>query len=161
MTSPSELFDDGMTLGEARDLLRTLVDEGHACPCCTQYAKVYRRKVHVSMAVGLISLFRMFGREFGDLQAARKERGATDNREESKLRYWGLVEEEPTLRPDGGRSGWWRVTSLGEEWVRNSAAIPKYARIYDGRCLQLLGESVWITDALGTKFDYRELMEGL
>ena len=111
------------------------------------------------MAVGLIAMYRANGLEFGYVQAVRRRRGATDNREESKLRYWGLTEEEHTLRPDGGRAGWWRVTTKGETWVLNKALVPKYARIYDGRCLGLLGDPITIVDALGDKFNYRELMD--
>lgn len=156
---PSEFYDS-MTLAEARDKLRELVESGHPCPCCTQFAKVYRRRVNSSMAVGLIAMYRAFGTEFGYVQTLRRERGATDNREESKLRYWGLVEEEIVLRPDGGRAGFWRVTPLGEAWVLHRSTIPKYARIYNGRCLGTLGGPVTIVDALGSKFNYRELMEG-
>jgi hypothetical protein len=154
------MFSDDMTLGEARDLLRTLVKDGERCPCCSQFAKVYKRKVNSSMARGLIAMYRAFGNEFGYVQDIRRTRGATDNREEPKLRYWGLAEEENVLRPDGGRAGYWRVTPLGINWVLDRTTIPKYALIYDTRCLRLEGEVVTIVDALGTRFNYRDLMNG-
>ena len=84
--------------------------------------------------------------------------GAQHSNEEPKLRYWGLLEEELELRPDGGRAGWWRVTELGEWFVLKEATVPRYARIYDNRCLSLVGDQVSITDALGTKFNYDDLM---
>ena len=152
-------FYELMTLHEARNRLRELVDDGCSCPCCTQFAKVYKRKVNSSMAVGLIAMYRAFGTEYGYVQDLRRQRGATDNREESKLRYWGLAEEENIVRPDGGRAGYWRVTDKGAAWALDQIRIPKYARIYDGRCLGLLGEPVSIIDALGDRFDYRELMD--
>lgn len=149
-----------MPLSEVRAVLRTLVEEGHRCPCCTQLAKVYRRRINSSQARNLILTYRANGREFGYLQKVRRSANVNgrDNREESKLRYWGLIEEASTRRPDGGRAGWWRVTEKGEQWIHGRITVPKYARIYDTRCLQLLGDPVTIKDALGKRFDYNELM---
>ncbi len=83
-------------------------------------------------------------------------------RDESLLRYWGLTEEERGLRrDDGGRAGFWRVTSLGSEFARGLTRVPKYALVYDSRCLGLDGaEFVDIREALGDRFDYDELMAG-
>lgn len=152
-------FRDDMTLGEARALLRTLVDEGHRCPCCSQFAKVYKRKVHASMARGLIQAIRAGGRQKfvkpGDFLTIKQ------NCDFAKLAYWQLTVEEPTLREDGGRAGWWWVSDLGEQWIRMQATIPKYARIYDSRILGFEGPPVTIRDALGKTFDYAELMAGL
>lgn len=150
-------FTDDMTLGEARVLLRGLVDEGHACPCCTQLAKVYRRKLNAGMAVSLIRMYRIQGeREWIHLPT---EIGAR-SREEGKLRYWGLVEEMTEPREDGGRAGWWRVTDRGGMFVREEIVVLSHAKIYDGRCLALTGARVSILDCLGAKFNYAELMYG-
>lgn len=151
-------FYRSMTLGEARDRLRVLVDEGHECPCCTQYAKVYRRKINSSMAHDLIVMWRAFGTDWGYLPDLRSKRSLKGNREESKLRYWGLVREDPERREDGGRAGWWRITPEGVLFVTDRIRVPKYARIYDARCLGLQGEPIGIRDALGDRFDYQELM---
>jgi hypothetical protein len=154
-------FHDAMTLGEAKMLLRELAYEGHACPCCTQLVKVYKRKVNSSMAADLIAMWRAFHREWGYLPDLRRHASLKGNREESKLRYWGLVEEEPERRPDGGRAGWWRVTPKGADWIQQRTWIPKYALIYDGKFLRYDGsERVTIRDALGDGFDYNELMRG-
>lgn len=147
-------FADDMTLGEARDGLRELVEEGHRCPCCTQFAKVYRRKLNARMALAAIRLYRAGAvREYVHLPSV-----AGDGCEGGKLRYWGLVVEESERREDGGRSGWWRMTDLGERFVRAEVSVPKYVRLYDGRRLGLRGEPVTIIDALGERFDYEELM---
>jgi hypothetical protein len=145
-----------MTLKEAKEWLLERIDDGAACPCCTQFAKVYRRKINSTMARGLIAAFRAYGTEFGHLQQIR-HRGL-DNREESKLRYWGLMEDDGETREDGGHAGRWRVTTNGRIWVLNESKVPKYARIYDGRCIGLVGEPQSIVEALADKFDYRELM---
>ena len=143
----SNHFHDGMTLGEARSLLRTLVDEGE---------KVYKRKIHSMMAYELIVCWRTAGAEWFHLPSVANCRGG----DFGKLRYWGLVVEETERRPDGGRAGWWYITPAGADWLLHGAHVQKYARIYDGRCLSFEGEGVTIQDALGDRFDYGELMAG-
>jgi hypothetical protein len=116
---------------------------------------VYRRKLNSRMARAAIRIYRSHGIDgWVHLPSV-----AGDGCEGGKLRYWGLLIEEPELREDGGRSGWWRLTSPGLQFVRREMRVPKYARIYDSRCLGLVGEPVDIVDCLGEKFDYRELMD--
>jgi len=141
-------------LGEARAWLRQRVDKGEHCPCCTQFAKVYRRPITSASARSLVLLWRAAQHNYAHLPTVLKHTHA----DEAKLAYWGLMEEEAVVRPDGGRAGWWRVTDLGERWIYQTVTVPKYARIYDGRCLGLSGDPVTIIDALGTRFDLRVLM---
>jgi len=143
-----------MTLHEAQSVLRTLVDEGAACPCCTQFAKVYKRRINSTMARALISLYRQATP--GEFVHAPSLPG--DTHEMSQLVWWHLIDEESARRPDGGRAGWWAITPRGCAYVRRELTLPKHARIYDGRCLGLTGVPVKITDSLGAKFDYEELM---
>lgn len=143
-----------VTLDEAREWLRDRVNDGVACPCCTQFAKVYVRAVTSTSAWSLIRLYRAAGLDFAHWPSVIGRKQA----DEAKLVYWGLVEEKLKTRDDGGRAGWWRVTAHGERWIWGDITIPKYARIYDGRCLGLHGDQVTINDALGEKFRLDELM---
>lgn len=145
----------GMSLEEARAWLRARVDHGAACPACTQFAKVYKRSVGSASARALIRLYRTSGQQYAHFPSILGRKQA----DETKMVYWGLIEEERTLRPDGGRAGWWRVTDFGVDFVLERATIPKVARVYDGRCLELGGRPWSIVDALGKKFNYRELMD--
>jgi hypothetical protein len=147
-----------MPLGEAREQLRQLVGDGHHCPCCTQLVKLYKRKINSTQARALILMFRECGRGWGHLPSLRTHLAPYHSNEEPKLRYWGLLEEEKAVRPDGGRSGWWRVTEAGEAWITGEITVRKYARVFDGRCRGLAGPEITIHDALSTKFDYKELM---
>lgn len=77
------------------------------------------------------------------------------------LRHWGLLEAIPdAVRPDGsGRVGLYRMTQLGFDFVRGQIKIPKYATLYNQELLALsTAELINIRDALGSKFDYDELM---
>jgi hypothetical protein len=154
-------FPDDMTLGDARDKLRELVWDGHRCPCCTQYAQVYKRTINAGIARALIVMHRAEpGGDWMHKPTVLSGLGAAA-RDESIARYWGLLEEETTLRADGGRAGWWRVTPKGRQFVLGLISVPKYAHIYDGRALKLDGKPVDIAECLGKKFDYRELMHGI
>lgn len=158
-------FNDDMTLQEARDKLRELIEDGEKCPCCTQFAKVYKRKIHASMASALLAIYRASratrGNEmpFIEISKILPHKQVADA---AKLRYWGLIQEEPSVRSDGSeRTGFWRITQRGVEFARNRSQEPKYAKLYDGRCLGFDGGVVTIKDALGKKFDYGELMAGI
>lgn len=151
-------FNDNMTVGAARDKLRALaMEDGHKCPVCTQFTKVYKRSITTTMARDLILMRRiagdgawfhmptLVGHEGGDV---------------TKLRYWGLIEmEEGHHREDGSpRHGHWRITLKGIQFVDRETHVAKYAHVFDGRCLKLSGGPVMIGACLGKRFDYNELM---
>lgn len=143
------------TLAEARSWLRDRIDDGEHCPCCTQLAKVYRRKIHATMGRDLILVWHRFGPAWFHSTASPAHGG-----DFVKLTHWGLIAEDDRIRDDGGRAGWWQITPNGVAYVQDRLKVPKYARIYDGRCLGLVGDPVGVRDALGTRFDYRDLMAG-
>lgn len=147
-------FSPQTPLAQLRAWLHSKRAEGVTCPVCDQHVKIYRRKVNAGMARSLISMYRAGGTDFVHLPTAVGAR----SREEGKLRYWGLVEEQSGRRGDGGRSGYWRVTEAGELFIANKLRIRQYAEVYDGQCLALTGEMVNIKDAIGDAFAYDELM---
>jgi len=150
-------WDDGMTLGEARDWLRERIEDGEECPCCRQFAKVYRRRLYATMAHELILCWRAGGTDWFYLPDTIQRGGDV-----AKCRYWGLMQEAEGVRDDGSsRHGWWRVTDVGQRFVRGQTSVMSHARIYDGRCLGLVGEPITIQEALGQRFDYAELMAGV
>jgi hypothetical protein len=121
------------------------------------------------MARALIVMYRSFGRDYGDLPALlvayRDRRRYPEGErvpgvlhplggEEAKLRYWGLIEEDPS------RQAYYRVTDAGEEWVLGYSYVPKKALVINqnGRCVGLEGPPWSIRQALGKKFDLIELL---
>lgn len=132
--------------------------DGVRCPCCDQYAKVYKRMIGDAMARGIMAMYREHGTEFGYLPDVRRKYGL-QNKAESLLRYWGLIEERPARRTDGGHTGWWRVTEFGERFVLGKVRVSKYVFIYNGECIgKDKSVRVSIQEALGKKFNYNELM---
>jgi hypothetical protein len=145
-----------ISLEEARTrLLVQIANGGVRCPCCQQFAKIYRRQINAGMAISLIRMFRRGGLEWMHIPTTISAR----SREEGKLAYWGLLEEATEPREDGGRAGYWRVTVKGAAFITRGLRVPKYAKIYDGQLLELeADEMVNIRDCLGKKFELDELM---
>ena len=145
-----------MTLAEARKWLADRVTAGARCPCCNQYAKVYRRQINSGMARSLIAMY-LHGPQ-GQWVHLPTQVGAR-SREEGKLRYWGLVEEQVEVqRDDGGRVGYWRLTASGTRWVTGQSTVPKFCTVYNNTVLATYGAQITISDALGDRFNYSELM---
>lgn len=164
-------WDDETPLGEVRDWLRTQVENGATCPCCKQFAKVYKRKLTHATARTMITLWHHAeGRDyvylpglFNTMSPSRpRPQDAAGAGDAVKGRWWKLMEQKPAERPDGSpRVGWWRLTDLGRDFVQERANVPKFAHLYSGRCLRLTGPPWSIRDALTTKFDYDALMRGV
>lgn len=150
-------MDFGDSLKAVRDWLRAHINEGVRCPCCGQLVKQYHRPINAGMAHSLITMYRTAGRDWQHIPTTI----GGHSREEGKLRYWGLIEEQLERREDGGRAGWWRVTELGEQWILGQVTVPSHVVIYNGRCRWLEGDPISVVDALGNRFDYRALMDGV
>jgi hypothetical protein len=158
-------FPDDMSLEDARAELRELVRDGHRCPVCTQFAKIYRRKLPSSTARVMIAIHREHADADGyvflpDVLAARGlTKLALAGGYGTLAHHWGLMQQAPGERDDGSdHVGWWRLTDDGVAFVNRELAVRGYAHIYDGRCLGLHPPRVTITDCLGHRFDYDELM---
>jgi hypothetical protein len=152
------LEDD--TLARARQRLYANLDEGLFCPCCDQYAKRYRRRIHSGMAWALIKLYRYGGTDWQYLPATRISLGIK-SRDDVSLAYWRLIAELQVPREDGGRAGWWHVTQKGEAFILQGLRIPKFAIVYNGECTDFdYTELVNIRDCLGNKFNLNDLMGG-
>jgi hypothetical protein len=145
------------SLEEAKAWLRARLKVGAKCPCCGQNVRVWKRPINSRQARALIAIYRAAGTAWCHIPDIEAPLGLGGS-ETARLRYWGLLEEATEKREDGGRAGWWRVTPKGAMFVVGGRRVPKYAHIYNKECLWLSGDPVNITEALGTKFDYRELM---
>lgn len=156
-----DLFDDQMTVEAARALLLhgpDVLTAGHRCPVCRQYAREYKRKLNATMVKALSLIYKATapGLHFAHGPTVLKGSGVFGG-DLGKVGYFGLVEEEAALRPDGGRSGWWRVTPQGRAFLQGYTTVPKYAHVYDGRVLSFSGDPIGVHD-VAPSFDYRELM---
>lgn len=149
-------WPDDALLGDARQYLMEARLRGTTCPCCQQHTQQYKRTINSGMARSLIAMWTAAGLDWQHVPSSIGAR----SREEGKLAYWRLVEEERTLRPDGGRAGYWRVTERGAAYAQGHIALPRYAHVYNGRCLGLSGQPESIVVALGKRFNLAKLLAG-
>lgn len=162
-TYGSELLDIATaTISEGREWLRARLKRGAQCPLCKQRAQVYKRKLNAGMAYGIIIFFRHVK---GDTSEWVHVPTHTDlsrlGGDWAKLSHWKLIQERSEVRDDGGsHAGWWRLTTAGISFVRRTSKVPSHILMYDSRCLRMDDEKmIAITDALGDKFNYDQLME--
>lgn len=155
-SSPLPTGGEGMTLGDARRSLDAMLEDGGHCPCCGQYAQIHRWKLYATAAKLLVRLYAKGGTtEFIESKPI-KGKGQGDG---ARLRYWALAEEEKVRRPDGGKSGWWRVLPHGENFIRYQGTIPEYVYVYDNKVLPYTtahpqGGRRNISDVLKENFHY-------
>lgn len=162
------------TLEEAKAWLRARFFDGAVCPCCAQNVKLYKRSLHGGMAASLIAFAKVtqatspkdgWLKVPDDFVQTTKLVTVLGNREYNKLRYWGLLEgqaPEQNLESDTPYSGLWRITELGFRFVRGEVKLPKNVFVYNKNQLKppvgTVVEDIDIKQALGTKFNYDELM---
>lgn len=144
-------------LEEAKQELQENLHEGTECPCCGQFAKLYKRKFNSTMARCLIKLYGMEDK-FHHVSQIIEGISPTGSGDFSKLRYWGAIEEMPNDNRTKKTSGYWRITEAGRDIVQNPLKkLEGYALVYNSEALKMEGETT-LVDALGEKFDYQELM---
>lgn len=165
-------LDPNSTLAQAKEWLRSRLDDGAKCPCCSQHAKIYRRKLNSGMAVSLLAFARVtqltnpkdgWLRVPDDFVQTATVLKVLKNREYNKLRYWGLLEAHPTdqsLDANTPFTGMWRITELGLKFARAEVEVPESVSIYDNRVMKRATKLTSIQQALGSKFNYAELMGG-
>lgn len=156
-------LNSNVTLKEAKDWLRARLDKGERCPCCNQLAKFYSRRIYSSMAAALIYFYRSFDQtkfhHKSDLLKNKTLATTLGGGDFAKLSYWGLIEEKPKGQDEDKRtSGYWKITQKGIDFVQAKLQIPSHVRIYDGKVFGFTGDKVLVTDCLGNRFSYAELM---
>lgn len=157
MTDVPPAVTETIQAGKDWLLARVRKPGGATCPLCDQHAQMYRRKINAGMAHSLIRMYRINGTDWVHVPTSIGAR----SREEGKLAYWRLVEEQVGKGLHGGRAGYWRVTAFGEKFLRAQEKVPTYALVYNGRVMGYEGAMISIKDALGTKFNYNDLMAGI
>jgi len=149
---------DQITLDQARDQVRAQWETGSDCPCCGQRVQLYRRKLNSSMAYALLLVVRDTTGDW--LHVPTHKDLARLGGDFAKLRFWRLIEErsETNDASGGPHAGYWRVTFRGRLFARGCIAVPRYVFVYNKRVRRVGDKLTTITDALGDRFSYPELM---
>jgi len=141
--------------------LKDNFNEGTECPACSQYVKLYPRKLTSAMAYGLILLVNSEKTEYFHVEDFLKEEECPSSirGDIAKLRHFGLLDKLVVKREDGStRAGYYKVTDKAREFVDNKATVPKSVNLFNNQVYGYDDEQITIEDALGNKFNYNELM---
>lgn len=153
-----------VTLDAAKAWLRKeIFDGGATCPCCSQFAKVYKRPFNSSMAYAVIVFAKNLKVdqwvEIPQFLDDNKHTSIVRSREWSRLRFWKLLERREDVREDGSSdTGVYRLTQAGYDFAYGKQEIPHSVYMYNERVLRSDTKKISIRDALGKKFSYDELM---
>ena len=162
-----ESFDkdpNTVTLEEAKAWLRARFEDGAECPCCTQFVKLYKRKLNSSMARGLIVLYhhqvRVGPNEWVHIPSLFREKKVCSSNDGALLRFWDVIERQGGEREDGSdRIGYYRITDLGRAFVEDRVRVPKYVYLYNQEPIGRKDPTtISIQESLGSRFSYSELM---
>ena len=146
---------------ELREENNELRKEGAICVICDQHSREYKRTLSSNSARFLISLYTLHKNELSKGKSGRvhyKDCVFT-SRDYPWLAAWGLA---VTHNSDDGKkrtTGLWKPTKKGIDFVLNKTKIPKYLTTYKGKVVSVDRSTlVSITDCLGKRFNYSELM---
>lgn len=153
------------TIREAKQHLNKHLDKGCVCPACEQICKRYTRKLSSSMAYGLYLIYKLsVNRENQWIHLEDEFKKLTDvpsaiRGDLPKLRYWSLIEKLEHAKDDGNpNSGFYRITKAGEDFINGKSSVRKYVKIYNNQLYGFDGDFTTFKQALGSKFNYEQLM---
>lgn len=150
------------TIAEGKQYLKDNWEKGVDCPCCKRLVKLYKYKLNSGSARSLIIMYQL-EQEHDDWVHVQQEfakRGLNANSMNYiLLHWWGLIVFKPgNDDPSKRASGYWRITRKGIDFVLGLIQVPSHVFIYNNKKWGVSEEYVTIHDALGKKFDFRELM---
>ena len=135
--------------------------KGYNCPCCNQFVKEYCRTFNSNMAIALLFLYRNAYRGYIHLENEMIEQGHKRCGDASYLRHYGLIEPLTGKREDGSkRNGYYKITGRGMLFCELKTTVQENFLIFNNSLEGFKGKEITIIDALGTKFDYQNLMTG-
>jgi len=149
-----DMFEtEGMMLARLRaDWTKAIEGNGGHCPCCGRWGKVYTQRLTQSMALALRWIM-VHGEQDGWVQVQeRAPRWMMRGKTYSLLEHWGLIESK------AHRSGVWRATHYGQDFVLGHCEAHAAVHVYDNKVWGLSAETVKFRDCFGKDFDFDLLM---
>jgi len=146
------------TLEDAKNEVYRHLKEGSFCPCCDQFAKVYRRKLTGTQSAGLTRLVKLYV-NYPTYYHVSELKISGNGGEFAQLRRWGLIVQQ--INKDTGKrtSGMWKPTPKGMVFSVNATRVPVSCDTYNNETLAFSDEDTNIIQTLGERFNYAELME--
>lgn len=147
-------------------LTETELKKGQMCPCCTQWAQMYKYSFHGTMASALVHIYIATKNGIVDDEGYLHVENYLVSLGEKpskhgKLRYWGLIEQKNNGDSSKKHSGEWRLTQKGLDFVEGRISVPRCAWLFNSQCYGFEGEEVFIDNISSKKFNYTKMMAGV
>ena len=130
-------------------------DGDEICPYCGQRVRVWKKALISTAVASLVQLVRRYEGEaihHDDFAVLLKDRNF------SQLKLWGLNEPAANNDPAKRTSGKWHPTDKGIEFAVGRRVVPKYVVTKANRVVRFDGPYIGVREAIGAKFNYRELI---
>lgn len=154
MKIQSDFFDDDDSeLNQLRQQwMKTIEGKGGICPCCGQRGKIYRYKITQHYALCL-RWIQVNGDEEGWVNVQKVgPRWMLKSKTHTQLAHWKLVE------PQSKRSGVWRVTALGHQFISGEVEVPAAIYVFNNTIYGVDQTQTSYRSCFGVHFDFDELM---
>lgn len=136
-------------------------DRGYICPTCGSFCKRYFRNLNSNMALTMVVLFNRKKFGFIHIENFLRQHELPRSGDFPYLIHWGLMQKMEGKRPDGSsRNGFYKLTDKGRQFVKGEITVKKTLIIYKNKAEGFEGPETDIKEALGTRFDYNQLMNG-
>jgi len=129
------------------------------CPCCDRLVKVYRRKLNSEMARTFLQLYKAYVK-FPRYYSTR-ELKPHDNKAASDIIYlvhWELIEKSDGVNSSLAPAGMYRPTEKGLRFAHRLERVPSHVHLLNNKVVGWSQDTIDIKEALGSKFNYAELM---
>ena len=149
-------------LRKARELTMVMAEDGCLCPVCNRLVRIYKRPLHAEMALFLVKLVRKYQQD--PKWYSTEEILAGDNHLKvggtngSLLIHWELIERSDNTNRGNAPCGLYRPTLSGIDFVYMKRREPSHVHLRNNIREGASDKKVYITEALGKKFDYQTLM---
>lgn len=152
-TDPNMVMTAGQHLKRLKDDWdETISGDGGCCPVCGKFGKVYKYKLSQALALSLKWIV-----DHGDADGwvdvqTRGPRWMLRAKTYPLLVHWNMIEDKAP------RSGIWRATAVGREFLEGLDVAPKAVYVYDNHVMAIDAEETTFRGCFGVKFDFDELM---
>jgi hypothetical protein len=150
------------SLQEAVNWVDKNKDKGCVCPCCNQIAKIYKRKLIVNYVLGMFYLHKLHKKYPNRDYFHISELGVSNNYFSAfaQLKCWDLISEmeKPKDVKSKRTSGSWALTEKGNLFIEGKINVESHVYMYNASFLGYSDKKISITDAIGNKFNYEEMM---
>jgi hypothetical protein len=146
-----DIFDDPLQRMK-KEWRETIEGDGGCCPVCGQFGKVYRMRLTQTMALA-VKWIADHGNPDGWVEVqSTGPRWMIRGKTYSMIAHWGLIESQSR------RSGIWRVTPKGRDFLSGKVLVPDAVYIYDNDVWAVSKDETSFRGCFGVNFDFDELM---